>query len=177
MRILFTIFFIALGLNAKSQNESSVFKVRTDTCRYLKAKPNEGNAMKGNPIYVANGVIINPAELDVDLIKEYTIVQCPESFNRFKYVGSQGAIIITTEQVVEVTTPQKILEEQNLKRQVIFGLNSLLLQDTTLKISLKVIDEIEVTNSIDPADNLLKSCINIWTVPKKYREKYFTELL
>jgi len=177
VRILLTICFISFGLNVKSQNESSIFKVRTDTCRVLKAKRNEANAMKGNPIYVANGVIISPTELDVDLIKEYTIVPCPESFNKFKYIGSQGAIVIDTKQDFEVTTPNKVKEEKKINGQVIFTLNSLLLQDTTLKISLKVIDEIEMTNSIDPVDNLLKSCINIWTVPKKYREKHFTELL
>ncbi len=177
MRILLTILLIALGLNLKSQNESNIFKLRIDTCRSLKAKPGEANAMKGNPIYVANVTIVSPTELDVDLIKEYTIALCPESFTKFKYIGSQGAIIIDTKQAFEITTPNKIREEKKINGHVIFALNSLLLLDSTLKISLKVIDEIEVTNAIDPVDNILKSCINIWTVPKKYREKYFTDLL
>ena len=139
-------------------------------------KPNQANALKGNPIYFANDIVVSQAELDIDLVKDYTILRCPESFNKFKHIGSQGAIIVLTKQEFETTTPNKIIQEKKLDGAVIFAINSLFLPDLSLKISLKAIDEIETTFVIDPITKKEKPCINIWTIPKANREKYFTEL-
>ena len=173
MKTLLTIFFAILTFTVIGQSEPKILKLRLDTCKYSK-KQIGASTINGNPIYIANGIIVNSTYVNPDSVVTYDIVICPESFKRYMYIGSQGAIVMDTKQSFEFTTPKQIKENKKITGDVLFAINSLLLLDSSFKISPDAINEIEFTNSVDPFDGkTLKPCINIWTIPKKDREKYF----
>lgn len=164
MKVLLTILFAALAITATCQTEPKLIKLRLDTC--TNAEPRMGaSTITGNPVCIANGIIVNPADVNPDSVLTYEIVTCPESFKRYKYIGSQGAIVMNSEQSFAYTTPEEIKQSKKIPGEVIFAINSLPLSDPILKISPGAITNVEITSAADPSDGkTIKNCINIWTI-------------
>jgi hypothetical protein len=146
----------------------------SDTCIKI-ANEIPANSISGtkhsNPLYIANDVVICGEQLDTTLLVSVDVLKCPKAFYRFNYAGVNGAIIIKTRQEFKTVTVTSIRDEKYIKGNVIYALNGYYLTDTTLKISIDAIREIEINKTkVYKGINPRPTIINIWTLTKKERQ-------
>jgi len=175
MKTIFLIIFSGICLNAFSQTDKPVFRLRLDTCLHSPAIKGE-SGIPGIVVYIANGIIVNVGELDPDLIKDLEILRCPKGYIKYGHIGAGAVVDIITTQVLDslLLTQADIQKAAGVKGEVIFAVNCLLLKDPDMKFSKKAILETEVITIPgidDPAKK--KTCINIWTREKSSRAKFF----
>jgi hypothetical protein len=143
--------------------------IRTDSCNGYKVEKGSSRVLQ-NPLYLANGIVTNSSEVDIDMVIDTKILQCPESSRKYSYIASGGAVLINTTQPFKTTTPKAIRDTKIISGKVLYAINGWLLLDTTLSISLKAIYEIEVYGPINYRGEKV-SCLNIWTISKEYRKE------
>ena len=175
MKILLLFIYAFTSFNAFCQTDKVPFRLRLDTCLYPPAIKG-ASGVRGIPVYMANGMIVNGEELNLDLVKDIDILTCPKGYMKYGHIGAGPVIDINTTQVLDslLQTQADIQKSAGVKGEVIFAVNCLLLKDTNIKFSKKAIVDTEVittTDIDDPAKK--KTCINIWTIEKSSRAKFF----
>lgn len=152
----------------------------SDTCFKIKERSYENLVVKSRhsePLYIANGIVVRADALskNIDLIKNISVLKCPEAFNMFGYIGLNGIIQIATKQSFKVITPNAIRKNnyREIKDRIIYALNGDIITDSLLKISTKSIRKIELLKSGTEKGNNIKyknlACINIWTLTESER--------
>ena len=130
------------------------------------------------PLYVANDIIVSADNLskETSLIKNISVLKCPDAFNKFGYLGYNGAIIISTTQSFQTETPNSIRQKdfKALKGDILFALNGDVITDTTIKISTESIKQVELLKAglVKGENKIFKkyNCINIWTLTEAERK-------
>jgi len=150
----------------------------TDTCIKI-ANGIPSNSVSGtkhsNPLYIANDIAIRGEQLDTSLIESINVLKCPEAFYRFNYAGINGAIIIKTKQGFKTVTPVSIRNKKSIKGKVIYALNGYYLTDSTLRISVNAIKEIDIHKTKGSGEiNPGRTILNVWTLTKKERKQMST---
>lgn len=175
MKVLFLAACFACYLNVSGQKDSLIFRLRLDTCLYPPAVKN-ASGVRGIPVYIANGAIVNGEEINPDLVKDIDILTCPKGYLKYGYIGAGPVIDISTTQVLDslLLTQADIQKAAGVRGDVIFAVNCLLLKDRKMKFSKKAIVETEIITIPDVDDPAKKkTCINIWTIEKGSRSKFF----
>jgi len=181
LSILFFLSSSTFGQTNWRDTTNGIPSAFTDTCNKIDKGASLNLVTKSRhpqPLYVANGIIIRGDILSIDtsLIKNISVLKCPDSFNEFGYIGYNGTILIGTKQEIETVTPNSIRENKfkKVKGDVIFALNGDLITDSNLKISTTSIKEIELLKAGTEKGSNIKfkkfTCINIWTLTKDERK-------
>jgi len=149
-----------------------------DTIAILK-KQAEAHSLPGTifcrTLSIANNMIVNLDQIDTDPIKDISVLQGPESFKKYYYLGMNGTIEIQTKQKLNRISLDKIREEKypQLEGKIIYAIDVFFVKDADLGISTTSLIETELIK-IDEAP-LLNSeyfnstCICIWTTTKEQR--------
>ena len=119
------------------------------------------------PLAVANGVVVNMAELKPDLISSVDVFKGEEAKERCGALGINGCIFIKTNQQFDAATPRKYKRKKSIPRSVrmvVFMLNGVMVSDT-IRISKAAVREVDVllgSNRVGVPAN--SACVSIWTL-------------
>lgn len=118
------------------------------------------------PLYIANGIIVNIAEVNPDFILSVDVFKSKESIEKWGTLGSNGSIYIKTDQQFDAITPRMYQNKGSLPssvRKVVFMLNGAMVSDT-IQISKAAVRKVDVLLGSDrvglSADT---ACLSIWT--------------
>ena len=132
------------------------------------------------PLFLYNGIILGSKEvssLNQKQISDVKVIRCPESYRYFGYVGINGLIFIKGNQKFKYTTLKKIKSQvvNEMTGNFIYALNGYIITDSTIMISSKSVNEIEVIQSGKEKGLNKKyknfTCLNVWTLTKDERNE------
>ncbi|QMW03496.1 hypothetical protein [Spirosoma foliorum] len=124
------------------------------------------------PIYVANGVIINPSEINIDFILSVEVVRDNQTNRWLGKLAKNGCVYIKADQQFDIITPKMYRLKKNIPDQataVFYMLNGHFVSDS-LKLSKASIRKVDVLSgknykNIDPEFY----CLSIWTLTSEER--------
>jgi hypothetical protein len=124
------------------------------------------------PLCIANGVVVNLTELNVDFITSMNVVSDKKANQKWGQLADNGCIYVEADQRFDVITPRLYEEKKKLPpfiRAVVYMLNGTITSDT-LQISKASIRRVDVllgsTHTGVPADS---ACLSIWTLSNEER--------
>jgi hypothetical protein len=186
MKLLFSLlltfcFATAIGQTNWRDTTNWISPTNRDTCNKIDSNASLNLVTRTRhpqPLYIANDIIVSAGILrkKTSLIENISVLKCPDAFNKFGYIGYNGAIIISTTQSFETVTPKSIRQNDfsTLNGEIIFALNGDVIKDSTMKISSKSIKQIELlragTIKGENKDMTKYNCINIWTLTEAERK-------
>lgn len=125
------------------------------------------------PLYVANGIIVNPAELNADFISSMNVIDAEPANQRWGRLADNGCIYVEADQQFDVITPRLYSGKKKLPssiRTVVYRLNGVVISDT-LRISKASIRRVDIllgsNHTSVPADS---ACLSIWTLSNEERK-------
>lgn len=131
--IVIIVLLICAGLSAKAQRANP----------WLDST--QANHSKA-PLCIANGIVVNPTELNVDFIASMNVVNANQSEQRWGHLADNGCIYVEADQQFDVITPRLYQMKKKLPpsvQTVFFMLNGTMISDT-LRISKASIRRVDV---------------------------------